>query len=269
VSAAARLLSGFALVLAASTGVAHSAVSQTINAGIDQNQELTMSFTDGTPIGVASPPGTLIPPGAYQVNVNDGSDIGNVDLDGPGISDATGVDTLIQLTWNVTFQPCSIYSYTDDTVATSTEWFQTSASATSTAACASAVKAPQPSPVVPTTTASTKPSNSNKSTSTPATRTRPLEFRGTLAAHVSGTGFLSLALAGKSVRSLRSGKYSISVVDDSHRAGFTLQESSEPSTTLTSTTFVGKRTRTVALRAGQWFFYPSFVGRKTYFVVTT
>lgn len=267
-SAAALLLSGIVLALAAVTGVAHSAVSQTINTGIDQNQELTMSFTDGTPIGVASPPGTLIPPGAYQVNVNDGSDIGNVDLDGPGISDATGVDTLIQLTWNVTFQPCSIYSYTDDTVGTSTEWFQTSASATSTVACASAVKGPQPSPIASTTT-STQASSSSKSTPTPATKNRPLEFRGTLAAHVSRTGVLSLALAGRAVRSLRSGKYTISVVDDSRRAGFTLQESSEPSTTLTTTTFVGKRTRTVALHAGQWFFYPSFVGRKSYFVVTT
>ena len=262
-----RLLALSALVLAASTSIAHAAVSQTISAGIDQNQELTMSFADGTPIGSPSPPGTLIPPGSYQVAVNDGSDIGNVDLNGPGVSDATGVDTLIQLTWNVTLQPCSIYSYTDDTVATSTQWFQTSASTASTAPCASAPKA---APVVPTVPASNTPSGSGKSATTPAKKKiAPLVDRGTLAARVSRSGALSLTLAGKAVKSLRSGRYAISVVDDSRGAGFTIQEIRSSAITITTTTFVGKRTRTVALPAGQWLFYPSFIGKKTYFVVTT
>jgi hypothetical protein len=38
--------------------------------------------------------------------------------------------------------------------------------------------------------------------------------------------------------------------------------------TITTTTFVGKRTRTVALPAGRWLLYPSFIGKKTYFFVT-
>ncbi len=263
-SIAPRLLALSALVLAASTSIAHAAVSQTISAGIDQNQELMMSFADGTPIGSPSPPGTLIPPGSYQVAVNDGSDIGNVDLNGPGVSDATGVDTLIRLTWNVTLQPCSIYSYTDDTVATSTQWFQTSASTASTAPCASA---PEAAPAVPT---SNTPSGSGTSATTPAKKKiAPLVDCGTLAARVSRSGALSLTLAGKAVNSLRSGRYAISVVDDSRGAGFTIQEIRSSAITITTTTFVGKRTRTVALPAGQWLFYPSFIGKKTYFVITT
>ena len=33
--------------------------------------------------------------------------------------------------------------------------------------------------------------------------------------------------------------------------------------------FEGKRSKTVNLKAGQWFFYPSFVGKKDYFIVTS
>ena len=38
---------------------------------------------------------------------------------------------------------------------------------------------------------------------------------------------------------------------------------------MTGTTFVGKRSVTLDLRAGQWFFYSTFVGKKTYFIVVT
>jgi len=31
--------------------------------------------------------------------------------------------------------------------------------------------------------------------------------------------------------------------------------------------FVGKRSLSVTLSAGQWFFYPTFVGKKSYFIV--
>jgi hypothetical protein len=39
--------------------------------------------------------------------------------------------------------------------------------------------------------------------------------------------------------------------------------------TVTSTTFTGKKSKTLNLKAGQWFFYPTFVGKKTYFIVTS
>ena len=37
--------------------------------------------------------------------------------------------------------------------------------------------------------------------------------------------------------------------------------------TLTGTRFVGTHSATVTLAPGQWFFYPTFVGKKTYFLV--
>ena len=38
---------------------------------------------------------------------------------------------------------------------------------------------------------------------------------------------------------------------------------------MTTATFTGKKTATINLKAGQWLFYPTFVGKKTYFIVTT
>ena len=133
----AALALSAALVLALGAASSSAAVSQTITAGIDQNRDLTMTFADGTSIGSAQTPGTVIPPGTYTVNVNDDSDIANFDLQGPGVNFASGVEAFIQLTWTVTFQPCSQYSYQSDTQAGSNVWFQTSVAAGSTTACAS------------------------------------------------------------------------------------------------------------------------------------
>ena len=33
--------------------------------------------------------------------------------------------------------------------------------------------------------------------------------------------------------------------------------------------FIGKRTISIEMTAGQWFFYPTFVGAKSYFIVTS
>jgi hypothetical protein len=55
------------------------------------------------------------------------------------------------------------------------------------------------------------------------------------------------------------------VVGDSGKAGFTIEQVSRPPTTVTSVSFEGKRNATIRLSAGQSLFYPSFVGKKTYF----
>jgi hypothetical protein len=275
------LLAGAALGLAATLAFAlpaqrgDAAVSQTISASINQNDDLAMTFADGTPIGSPALPGTLIPPGTYQVSVNDGSDISNFDLSGPGVSDATSVQDLVQVSWTVTFQPCSEYSYVNDTVATSTEWFQTSASSSSSSPCASAGAgaAPVATPTTPTAppptavttnTPGPDPASASKPTSNKAPR-----FRGTLLGTVSPTGALRLTSGGKEVAALKTGRYTIEVSDKTSTDGITIQEIHAPATTVTGASFVGKRSVTLDLSAGQWFFYPSFIGKKSYFIVTT
>ena len=83
------------------------------------------------------------------------------------------------------------------------------------------------------------------------------------------SGALSLKLSGKSVQNLKAGKYTFSIADGSKKAGFNLQQIKSSPITITTTTFTGKKKKTLTLKAGQWFFYPTFVGKKTYFIVTS
>ena len=86
---------------------------------------------------------------------------------------------------------------------------------------------------------------------------------------MSPAGTLSLSLNGKPVTTLKSGRYTFAVTDHSQKGGFIVQRIRSDATTVTGVGFVGKRTLTLALRAGQWFCYPTFVGKKTYFIVTS
>ncbi len=97
----------------------------------------------------------------------------------------------------------------------------------------------------------------------------PLPLRGTLTGTVTSSGVPKLTFKGKTVTKLESGRYKISVVDRSKRSGLIVQETGKNGTTVAGTTFVGSHTVTVTLKAGQWFFYPTFVGKKNYFIVTS
>lgn len=90
--------------------------------------------------------------------------------------------------------------------------------------------------------------------------------RGTLSGGVSTVGKLTLMFKGKTVSSLKSGRYKITVLDETSKKGFTIQALGKKSTKVTGTTFLGRHSVTLSLKAGQWFYYsPS--GKKTYFIV--
>lgn len=57
------------------------------------------------------------------------------------------------------------------------------------------------------------------------------------------------------------------MTDRSRTGGFTLQEVRGAALTLTRAAFVGVRRAAVTLTVGQWVYYPSFLGAKTYFLV--
>ena len=94
-------------------------------------------------------------------------------------------------------------------------------------------------------------------------------FRGTLLGTVSAAGKLTLKLGGTPVSNLKAGRYTFKISDGSKKAGFTVQQIKSTALTITTATFTGTKSKTLALRAGQWFFYPTFVGKKTYFIVTS
>jgi hypothetical protein len=83
---------------------------------------------------------------------------------------------------------------------------------------------------------------------------------------VTTTGKLRLTFNGKAVSSLKSGRYRVSVLDETSKSGFVLQLRNKAPVTLSSKPHVGRRTVTLTLRAGQWMFY-STPGKKTFFVV--
>lgn len=68
--------------------------------------------------------------------------------------------------------------------------------------------------------------------------------------------------------SLRYGRYKVTVSDASAKNGFIVQEAGLNPVTVSGVSFVGKRSATVRFSVGQWLYYPTVIGKKTYFLVT-
>jgi hypothetical protein len=234
---------------------------------------LEVTLPSGTTIRASSPPGTVIAPGTYQVVVNtdvpDTADEAHMfDLSGPGVNLQTDLgagDTKTEV-FAQTLAPSSTYTFQDDRQPSLGRIvFSTAATGSPSSGATGS------SPVVPTVPTGTTPGSTGNSSNSgvvgSAIQVAP--FRGTLAGTVKPNGTPTLTRNGKGVSTLKAGRYKITVVDQAAKSGLTLQEIRKAPVTLTGTSFVGKRTRTVDLRAGQWFFYTTFVGKKSYFIVTS
>jgi hypothetical protein len=224
---------------------------------------------DGTPAGTSSPPGTTIPPGTYELVFDNTSNVKNVDfqLTGPNVSlqeDMGGGEETTAGDY-VTFQPSSQYRYHDaNNVSSPFLFLQTAASGGSVGGTGAGI------PGSNSTSSGSSTSNATvvgtKATSSDST-IKAL-YRGTLAGAVAASGGDTLKVNGKPVTTLRAGRYTIQVADRSAKGGFTIQAINKDPTTITGLTFVGSRKVTLTLSAGQWIYYPTFVGKKSYFLVT-
>ena len=65
---------------------------------------------------------------------------------------------------------------------------------------------------------------------------------------------------------LKAGRYTISVLDETSNAAFVLQQLRKQPVTVSSKAHIGRSTKTVKLTPGQWMFYSS-PGKKTFFIV--
>jgi hypothetical protein len=244
----------------------HSAVSSTLYAGFDADGNIRLTYADGTMIGTPNPPGTVVPAGTYTIDLNNNGldDVGGTHvfhLIGPGVNLSAGNNLYATLVWTATFAPSSTYVYQDDNnPGTIHEVFGTpgSGAGTGTTSTPSTVSAP-------TSGSSGKP---KKPTSQDIVGSAVVAFRGTLVGTVSASGAVKLTHDGKPVTNLKSGRYTFQVTDGSKTAGFNVQAIGVSPVTVTTSPFTGKRSRTITMKAGQWFFYPTFVGKKTYFIVT-
>ncbi len=252
-----------ALVLALGLGVQSSqaAVSQTIHAFFDAEGNLKFSYLDGSQVA-----GT-IPPGTYQViydnfGADDVADDHAFHLFGPGI-DFAPAPGVVQATFNVTFQTNGTYTLQDDLhPAIGRRTFVGSNSASSDTSATSS------SPGGTASGSSSAPKSSGKATSNDIVGSEIKPFRGTLIGAVGSDGRLTLAFKGKSVASLKSGRYKIAVDDRASKKAFIVQRIKKRPVTVTGLAFVGKRSLTVTLDAGQWWFF-STEAKKNYFIVVS
>jgi len=85
---------------------------------------------------------------------------------------------------------------------------------------------------------------------------------------VSKTGHITFKQNGNPVSSLTFGRYKVTVADSSPKNGFIVQEAGLDPVTVSGVSYVGKRSATVQFSVGQWLYYPTVIGKKTYFLVT-
>jgi len=236
--------------------------------------QLTMTFQvtlpDGTPVGTSSPPGTTISPGTYELVFVNSQNVKNMNfqITGPNVSlqESMGGGEETAAGDYVTFLPSSQYRFHDaNNVSSPLAFLQTAATGGSVGGTGAGI--PGSNSQVSGGSTSNATVVGTKAGSASSSGTRAL-YRGTLAGTVALTGSVTLTVNGKPVTTLRAGRYTIKVADRSTKGGFTIQAIKQDPSTLTGLAFVGSRTVTLTLFAGQWLYYPSFVGKKSYFVVT-
>ncbi|HEX4520855.1 MAG TPA: hypothetical protein VH063_14835 [Gaiellaceae bacterium] len=226
---------------------------------------VVMTAPDGSQIGTTSAAPTVIAPGTYNLAFTNPSYVNDVqwDLTGPGVHLSTNMSYGEEPSeeWVEVFQPNSTYTYRDDLNPPAVWTFVTN----NAAAVGSANSGTAPG----TSTTPISSGKTGKASSTDVVGSANATPRGTLVATVGATGKLTLTSSGKPVKSLKAGEYTFKLTDKSKKAGFNLQAVKQTGKTLTTTTYVGKKSVKVNLKPGQWIFYPTFVGKKSYFIVVS
>jgi hypothetical protein len=258
----------FALALAAVAGAQGAARDYpTIDVTFNSNNTISATL-NGVPLGTTGGAPTAIPPGTYNMAFTNPTYVSDIQfhLEGPGVKLITNMSYGEEPSeiWVETFAPSSTYTWKDDLNPTPVFTFVTSTSASVGSANSGSSGASNGKSSTPISSGT-----NGKASSTDVVGSAIAPFRGTLTAGVSATGVVTLKLGGKPVQNLKTGKYTFAISDASKSAGFNLQLIKNSPLVLTTGAFTGKKKKTLVLRAGQWFYYPTFVGKKTYFIVTS
>jgi hypothetical protein len=259
----AGVLAGM-LVLAGVFGVQGS-FGASIVLSLTQDANLELRLDNGARIRTSTPQ-TTIAPGTYSAvvisEVADANDDYHMfHLTGPGVNlqtDLLAGDERAE-PHVISLQPNSVYTFRDDrNTQLGSIVFSTSGAGNTVSAGSSG----GPSGAGSGGTISNVPTTSNKD----VVGSKVLAMRGTLTAGVDTSGKPTLLYKGKAVGSLKAGRYTFTLRDETSRAPFVLRLLNKQPQTLSGKAFVGRRTVTVALKAGQWMYYAS-PGKKTFFLV--
>jgi hypothetical protein len=247
-----------ALLVLAPVAGARTTANPVLNVNFFVNGSIAVSLGDGTAVGTASGAPTTIPGGYYTVLLTGPGGCANVpyfELKGPGenIVDDMDEGELATFTYNAYFMPNSTYTWKNDNVNPPvTNTFVTNGQ---TLGAAAVVAAP----------GGNTSTGHGTQTSTNPFGPKVLPSLGKLTGVVSAGGKLTLTYKGKSVKSLKAGKYKITITDKSRKTGFVLQRSKHK-LSLTGSRYVGTHSTTVKLTAGSWVLSQS-LGKKTFSVV--
>ena len=260
------VVAALGLAVLGASGASAAAASSTLSVEFNQDGSISVALGDGTAVAAS---GTVVPAGVYQVVVNnpyrdDADIVHKFDLEGPGVELVTDMNEgeELQDAWDETLQPSSTYTWQDDYAPSEHGSFRTSATVAASSGGSTGGSVGSGGQ-----TDSNTPTLPSAKQSAAGTAIPLAPFRGTLRGIVKTAGTISLTRNGNKVGSLTAGRYKIVVADGSRRSGFDVQESGLRVHVVTTVPFVGKRALTLNLAAGQWFFYSTFTGKKTYFFV--
>jgi hypothetical protein len=217
---------------------------------------VSVALPSGAAVGSTSGAPTVIPAGYYTLVMNGPGECINLplfELKGPGVDiqdDMLGGETDTHALY-ANFLPNSTYTWHIDRNQSVVYTFKASTDSVGGAVATGSGSS------------STSSGKTPKPTSQDITGSAVLPFRGTLTGGVSAAGTLTLAYKGKSVTSLKAGKYTIAVTDKSSSNGFMVEKVNHAATSVTGLAFVGKHTSTVQLTTGRWLFIPR-TGKTSY-----
>ena len=212
---------------------------------------------------------TTIAAGSYQLLVQTPGDFGTfIYTGGPDMTDCQGMaqfqlsgpGLLYQTTLDDGDSDTALTTVAlhDNATYTATDQNQPSVARLSFSTAASA---PPPAPLPTTYATGTVPASKISGKASTA-------FRGTLLAVVGANGTLALTSGGGTpVSTLKSGKYTFRVTDNSRTLGFKLTGKAGAKT-MTSGAFVGAKSVTLALAPGRWSYFPNGFRQRSYFLVT-
>jgi hypothetical protein len=249
-----------ALVALAPAAHASRAASLTLRITFTAAGAITVTLPDGTPVGSAGGAPTVIPAGYYTLLFYGPGECINLplfELRGPGVNindDMLGGETDVH-TLYATFAPNTTYTWHSDRNEAVVFAFRASSDVVGTQTPASG-------------SSSSSSGSQAKATSQDIVGSAILPFRGTLTGAVSAAGGLTLAYKGKSVTSLKAGRYRVAVDDRSSTHGFLLQKPKHAAVSVTGGMFLGKRTLAVTLTAGKWLVMP-VAGKPTYAIAVS
>jgi plastocyanin len=243
--------------IALKLGVARSdaAVSPTMHAVVHQDNTITLTFDDGSPVGNQARDALTVPAGTYAVRVVDDTGEHNFHLSGPGVQQATSVDGSDNASWTVTIQAGGTYRFQCDTHADFMYGTFQGAGAGTSGGTSGGSSSGGSSGGSSSGGSSSGGSSSGGSSSTTA-------LRGTLAGTVAADGKLKLLFNGRVVSKLKAGRYKITVSDRTPARSFVVKQPGRSAITVSGVAFVGSHTVTVNLKVGAWTFYTS-AGKKS------